>query len=242
MEANNFDTLYSNILWQLHNSPDYTVLPGNDGDKERQSGYKELNGFQLKLTNIYNNKLTRNKNRKFNAKYAADFFQYVMTGDAEGVKKNPKAVEYLAEFGGRNTQYGPRIRNQLEPMLEELKGDKGSRRGTIMILEADDQEIFYAKRNGDTVIEYPCTNSLTFSIRDDKLNLVTNMRSQSAALVLPYDIYNWTNLMMEVKDMLLETYPNLTCGILTHQIASLHYFLDEEELVKNIIREYGSLV
>ncbi len=111
-----------------------------------------------------------------------------------------------------------------------------------MILEADDQEIFYAKRNGDTVIEYPCTNSLTFSIRDDKLNLVTNMRSQSAALVLPYDIYNWTNLMMEVKDMLLETYPNLTCGILTHQIASLHYFLDEEELVKNIIREYGSLV
>jgi len=242
MKANNFDAIYSNVLWNLHNDPDHIITGTNICDKERKSGFKELSGFQFKLTNIYKNQITKNKNRKFNARYAADFFDYVMTGDTEGVKKNPKAIEYLEEFGGRNTQYGPRIRNQLENMLTELKEDKGSRRGTIIILEADDQELFYSKRSGHTTIEYPCTNSLTFSIRDDKLNLTSNMRSQSAALVMPYDVYNWTNLMMVVKDELLATYPNLECGTLTHQVASLHYFLDEEELVKNIIREYGALV
>jgi len=241
MKSNNFKEIYKSVLWDLYNRPDYVVHSSNSQDKERQSGYRELAGYQFKLTNIYNNMVDNNA-RGFNPTYARDFFNYVMTGEVGNLASNPRAVEYLAEFEGRNTQYGPRIREQLPAMLEELVSDIGTRRAVILILNADDQELLTHKSRGKTKIEYPCTNSLTFSIRDNRLNLVSNMRSQSAALVMPYDIYNWTHLMIEVKDMLHETYPTLECGTLTHQIASLHYFNSEEPLVKSILAEYGMLV
>lgn len=227
--ANNFNEIYLKVLWELQTSPDYIIDSTNLFDKERVSGFRELNGFQFKLTNVYNNTIDDGP-RNFNLRYAQDFFNYVMTGDAEGVKKNPKALAYLSEFEGRNTQYGPRIKAQLPGILTELKRDRGSRRGTILILDAYDQEIFKGKANGETTIEYPCTNSLTFSIRNNRLNLVSNMRSQSACMVMPYDIFNWTNLMMVVAKEL-----DIECGVLTHQVASLHYFDDEAELVEKIL-------
>ena len=242
MRANNFDQIYTSILWNLYTNPDHRITDCIPTDKERTCGFREITGFQFKLTDIEQNTLTHNLARGFKIEYAQDFFNYVLTGDSEGVLKNPKAIPYLTEFAGRNTQYGPRIREQLDGMLEELKADKNSRRGTILILEKEDQKVLPGKRGGDSLIEYPCTNSLTFSIRGDKLHLVSNMRSQSACMVLPYEVYNWTNLMKVVCALLVETYPNLTCGTLTHQVASLHYMRSEDGLVKNILAEYGLLV
>jgi len=242
MTANNFDQIYSAILWQLRTSPDYIVKAVNENDTQRKNGYRELLGFQFKLTDITQRTITHNTNREFKLDYAQNFFDYVMTGELELVSKNPKAVKYLEEFKGRNTQYGPRIHKQLGNVLEELMHDKASRRASILILEASDQELLEAKRNGDTDIEYPCTNSLTFSIRNDKLHLVSNMRSQSACMVLPYDVYNWTSLMMYVVERLKPEYPMLMCGTLTHQVASLHYYDNEDTLVKSILSEYGLLV
>jgi hypothetical protein len=242
MKANNFDQIYSGLLWELYTSPDYIVNSLNNNDKERKSGYRELNGYQFKLTDITNNTISHNKARGFKLDYAKDFFNYVLTGDDEGVRKNPKAVPYLVEFAGRNTQYGPRIRQQLPNVLEELIHDKESRRATILVLDSKDQDVLEGKRLGISDIEYPCTNSLTFSIRNNKLHLVSNMRSQSAYMVLPYEIYNWTNLMVVVCDMLKPHYPGLECGILTHQMASVHYFDREEKSVKATLAEYGLLV
>ena len=231
MVASSFDFLYREVLLELRYNPDFIVEDTNLFDKERVSGFNELSGFQFKLTNIEDN-LIDSKARGFKLDYAEAFFNYVMTGDDTEVLKNPAAVEYLKEFKGRNTQYGPRLRKQLDNMLEELKRDRGSRRGTMLVLEAGDQEIFKAKSTGDCIIEYPCTNSLTFSIRDNKLHLTSNMRSQSAAMVMPYDIYNWTSLMKTVAKEL-----DVECGTLTHQVASLHYFHSESELVEAILCE-----
>jgi len=229
MISNNFNEIYLAVLTELRDSPDYIVDDTNLFDKERVSGFRELNGYQFKLTNIDNNTIEPCA-RNFNQQYADAFFNYVMTGDDTDVRKNPKAVKYLEEFEGRNTQYGPRIRSQLFMTIKELKRDRGSRRGTIMILEGDDQLLFKAKASGECTIEYPCTNSLTFSIRDNKLHLVSNMRSQSAAMVMPYDIYNWTNLMKHVAKEL-----EVECGTLTHQVASLHYFNSEQPLVDKVL-------
>ena len=227
--SNNFNEIYLEVLALLAIEPDFIVDDTNLFDKERVSGFRELSGFQFKLTDIHNNTIEPCA-RNFNLEYAEGFFHYVITSDSSIVSKNPKAVGYLEEFEGRNTQYGPRLAKQLSNTLSELKRDRGSRRGTIMILEADDQEIFAAKASGECKIEYPCTNSLTFSIRDNKLHLVSNMRSQSAAMVMPYDIYNWTSLMKLVASEL-----EIECGTLTHQVASLHYFNSEQPLVDKIL-------
>lgn len=228
--SNNFNEIYNKLVWELHTAPDYIVGDTNLFDKERVSGFRELSGVQFKLTNIHNNTIDKSNPRNFNLRYAEDFFNYVLTGKEEGIRKNPNAVGYLTEFAGRNTQYGPRIHKQLNNMLDELRRDRGSRRGTILILESEDQKVFAGKAAGETTIEYPCTNSLTFSIRDNKLNLVSNMRSQSAVLVMPYDVYNWTSLMKVVAGEL-----GIECGTLTHQVASLHYFDSEQPLVDKIL-------
>lgn len=241
MRVTSFDEAYSNILWQLLNCPDFVVPAGDIRDKQRVHGFREILGFQFKLTNIEDNTITHNKNRAFNLSYANDFFQYIVSDDATLIK-NEKAKEYLVEFEGRNTQYGPRIFEQLGGVLTELSRDEHSRRGAILILEKGDQAVFNGKRSGQTSIEYPCTNSLVFSIRDGKLHLTSNMRSQSACMVMPYDIYNWTQLMKMVRDLLLPVYPDLKCGILTHQVASLHIYDNEIELARRILAEYGLLV
>jgi len=242
MRANNIDQIYSMILWSLYTSPDSVIDSIITTDKERSSGYRELNGYQFKLTNIEECIITHNKARNFNLDYAKAFFTYVMTGELGDITKNPKAEAYLVEFEGRNTQYGPRISSQLPNMIAELKRDKDSRRGTLLILDKGDQELFSAKMEGRTSIEYPCTNSLTFSIRNNELHLVSNMRSQSACMVMLYDVYNWCSLIKYVHSILKDTYPGLTCGTLTHQVASLHYLTNEEDLVKSILTEYGMLV
>lgn len=230
MKRDNFNDIYIEVLRLLRDEPDFIIDSTNLFDSERVSGFRELNGFQFKLTNIDNNTIDEDSPRGFKLDYAGAFFNYVMTGDDTEVRKNPAAVKYLEEFEGRNTQYGPRIRKQMQPMLEELRRDRGSRRGSIMILDSNDQEIFTGKAAGHTKIEYPCTNSLTFSVRDNKLHLVSNMRSQSAAMVMPYDIYNWTMLMRYVANEL-----EVECGTLTHQVASLHYFDSEQPLVNKIL-------
>ena len=239
MKADNLDQIYSKLLWDLHMVPDFVVPAGASCDGHRCNGFREMLGYQFKLTDPTQNQITRNNARGFKLDYAKAFFNYVTTGELGGVLDNKNAHKYLVEFEGRNTQYYPRIAKQLPGVIKELTNDKHSRRAVITILEAGDQLVLEGKFKGETNIEYPCTNTVTFAIRDDKLHLVVNMRSESAAMVLPYDVYNFTNIQMLVLSKMQEVYPELGLGTYTHQMASFHYYDNEEPLVKNILNEYG---
>jgi thymidylate synthase len=78
----------------------------------------------------------------------------------------------------------------------------------------------------------PCAASIQVMIRDKRLNLFLHMRSQSAAMVFPYDIFAFT-MMHEYMSLLL----GLTLGEFFYYCNSYHYYLEEEHLVETIISE-----
>lgn len=227
----NFNDAYVTILTELDKSPEYVT-----------EETKEILNYCFVLTDVTNNKI-KLKSRGFREDYAEAFFEYVYTGDISKETQtrlkniNINADRFLVEFEGRNTQYGPRINEQLPEIIEELKTNKETRRASILILDKNDRLFLKPKAENKTTIEYPCTSALHFEIRDNKLNLVVQMRSQSAAMVLVYDVYNWTNLLMKLTEKLKDTYLDLEYGKLYYSAASMHFYHKEQPLVDKILQE-----
>lgn len=81
--------------------------------------------------------------------------------------------------------YGPWFTKQIWYIYDTLKKDIHSRRAVMTIWQQNPGE------TNDT----PCTISLQFLIRDGKLNLIANMRSNDAYLGVPYDTFNFCQLL-----------------------------------------------
>lgn len=114
--------------------------------------------------------------------------------------------------------------DQLASAISRLEEDKTSRRALISIFTSND----LINNNKDC----PCFGSLQFFIRDDKLQCLTFMRSQSAIMVLPYDLFLLTFYHELVASVL-----GIECGNYTHFCGSLHYYKDEEYYVEKILNE-----
>ena len=102
----------------------------------------------------------------------------------------PKYIEESEDgktiYGG----YGPRLFNfhdkfnQVEIVIDLLRRKPSTRRAVIQLFDAED---IVEKR-----IEIPCTCTLQFMIRNNKLHMFTSMRSNDAFLGLPHDIFTFT--------------------------------------------------
>jgi thymidylate synthase len=114
--------------------------------------------------------------------------------------------------------------NQIEAIGERLKQDPYSRRTVASVYCPSD--------NRASSKDIPCPIAIQFLQRDGKLHAITYMRSQSAAMILPYDIYSFT-FLQEVLAVEL----GFELGTYHHVCGSLHYYLDEEDLVKRIVTE-----
>src|ERR1700692_2377692 len=128
-------------------------------------------------------------------------------------------------FGG----YGPRLfdfrgLNQVANVTDVLRRKPQTRQAVIQLFDAQD----IVKEHKDI----PCTCTLQFMIRRDKLHMFTNMRSNDAWLGLPHDVFCFTMLQEIVARSLA-----VELGAYKHAIGSLHlyvkslenarYFLDE---------------
>lgn len=82
-----------------------------------------------------------------------------------------------------------------------------------------------------------CTLHGLFLIRDNKLNLSINMRSNDLTLGLVYDLPWFVSLLYKMKEELKEFYPNLIIGNYTHFVHSLHiYDRDEKKILQMLGR------
>src|SRR5690606_18825384 len=87
--------------------------------------------------------------------------------------------------------YGPRLfdlrgNNQIENIISLLRRKRDSRQAVIQLFDAND----LAEEHKDI----PCTCTLQFLVRQDRLHLVTSMRSNDAFWGLPHDIFSFTML------------------------------------------------
>lgn len=128
--------------------------------------------------------------------------------------------------------YGKRLLNQdsvnqVATVIDRLKKDPFSRRAVAVIYLASDNQM-----PGAGSARIPCPIGIQFFVREDKLSAVSYMRSQSAAMFLPYDVFALT-FLQEIVAVAL----GLDMGPYYHMCGSLHYYSQEEELIQKIIAD-----
>jgi thymidylate synthase len=144
---------------------------------------------------------------------------------------NWKAIEHFSKFWKNisddgitvNSNYGYCIKNkfgfdQWNMIKQLLIQDPNTRQAVIHIKEPRD------------IIENPtkdlnCTIALQFLIRNNKLHLITTMRSNDVWLGLPYDVFNFTCMQIQMAMEL-----NIDVGNYYHNVGSLHLY--ERDLCK----------
>jgi thymidylate synthase len=114
--------------------------------------------------------------------------------------------------------------DQFELARRQLGNDVSSRRAMIQLLTPAD----HATASRD----HSCIADLQFLVRDGKLACVAHLRSQSALMVMPYDLILLT-MLQEAMAISLQ----INIGPYHHFCGSLHYYLDEEEVVDRVINE-----
>ncbi|QIA64266.1 thymidylate synthase [Vibrio astriarenae] len=153
------------------------------------------------------------------------------TGDVSFIKHYISKYEKCAEDNGViNGAYGPRIfhmhdkHDQLKNILELLKERSTTRRAVIQLFDASDIQVNYK--------DVPCTLTLQFTVRENRLDLYTMMRSNDAYLGLPHDIFCFTMLQEIVASSL-----GCDLGKYHHFVVSLHLYDKHIEKVKNMQNE-----
>lgn len=216
IKANAADTLFDAILLEF-------------GKVEPMNGnisYEIINA-NLVLTDPTRNTMCK-CHRQMSIKYAiAELLWYNSANpDVAAIAPYSKFWKNISDDGATvNSNYGYCIRkkfgfDQWETCKQILLNDKDSRQAVIHIKEARD------------IIKNPtkdlnCTIALQFLVRNNKLDLIVTMRSNDIWLGLPYDLFNFTCMQMQMAMEL-----GIEVGTYYHNAGSLHmYKRDAEKLV-----------
>lgn len=119
--------------------------------------------------------------------------------------------------------------NQIDYVIDALKKDKDTRRA-ILIFNTPYPE---QKDTKDMI----CTLNAQFLIRDNKLNMYINMRSNDINFGLPYDIIFFTTLQAYIHMKLFDVYEDLNIGTYNHHATSLHIYEKDFNLLDKVIEE-----
>lgn len=131
-----------------------------------------------------------------------------------------------------NGAYGPRLFNkenklfdQLNNTIDLLKKKENTRQAVIQIFDKNDLLI-------NDNLDIPCTCTLQFFIRDNKLILFVTMRSNDVFVGLPHDIFCFTMLQEIVSKQL-----GKELGEYHHFIGSCHYYEKNEKQIRHYLSE-----
>lgn len=214
--ANNADDLYELLKEEL-------IRNGEDTGTT-----VELVNVNLVLTDPTKNTML-NCSRKMSLRYALGELLWYSS-----LNRSAKAINNFSKFwlkladdeGNVNSNYGWCIHkkydfDQYEMVKQLLINDPTTRQAVIHIKEARNLIVNPTK-------DVNCTISLQFLLRNNKLNLITTMRSNDLKLGLPYDVFSFTCLQIKLAMEL-----GVEIGTYYHNVGSLHcYHKDMEALLK----------
>jgi thymidylate synthase len=147
--------------------------------------------------------------------------------DIHGEDKEPPAAWLYAadQHGNINSNYGhlvdsPKFYNQYYNAIDELVSNPDSRRAQMVY----NRPSIWAEYNENGKSDFICTNAQTFYIRDNKLHMVSQMRSNDVVFGYKND-YAWAqHLMDRAIDNLNEAGHELAKGNLIWQVMNLHVY------------------
>lgn len=149
--------------------------------------------------------------------------------DLEFISKFSSFWNHLSDDGETcNSAYGHIIFekhgfNQLAKVIELLKQDPTSRRAVINI-NVPNEHVIETK-------DEPCTVSIQFLVRDNKVHCTVYMRSNDIWFGFPYDVVFFTELQRIVAENL-----HAELGIYTHLAGSLHMYDRDEAKIREIVK------
>jgi len=226
-----FEEAFLKINKEITENPQYTTT-SRIGDVSEIQGYtyrvNDLGSF------VFNEKLIG----RLDYDYADTFYNWMISGSSDNkavIDKYPNVARFMEKPKSDqlpqnfNTFYGPRILDQLPYVLKELKEHPDTRRAVISILDSQDLLLL----DKDESLEFPCCDSATFSIRDNKLNVHVHMRSQNMGQVLKLDMYLWGRFTCE-----LATELNIEPGNFTSTVVSAHVFNKDMPYLNSLFQQY----
>lgn len=168
----------------------------------------------------------------FDKTYAKAFAEHIISGcDKELRKLAPNSAKKFLDRPAElpeniSVLYCDKIAKQIEFVLKELNENKNTRRAIISFIDSNDFKI--TELEPTKHLEFSCTAYLSFFIKENKLNVHINMRSQSFAL-LPLDANNFYNLHKHISSKL-----NIEQGKCFYTFSNLHLYRKHEKLAINI--------
>jgi len=174
------------------------------------------------------------KSRKLNLQYIKDEFKWYLKGDLHDLSITEKAKMWkaLVTPGGTiNSNYGHYIfgMGNFYRVAQGLIKDKDSRRESITIL--DNTHCF------SNPSDLPCTYSLNFRIRNNRLNMSVCMRSQDSIYGMGNDAPCFSFIHEMLYVYLKDTYKDLKYGNYFHYANSFHIYERHFEMLKKITGE-----
>lgn len=114
--------------------------------------------------------------------------------------------------------------NQIENVIRRLKDQSTTRRAVIQLFDATDLT--------EDFKQIPCTCSLQFLVRDRKLNVLVNMRSNDAFLGLPHDVFAFTMIQELIARSI-----DADVGVYKHCAGSLHLYSRDRRDAESYLSE-----
>lgn len=164
--------------------------------------------------------IMKNDIRKLPIRYCIGELLWYLSGNTNlsAIQKYTSAWDRMSDDGETvNSNYGNLIMNhygfdQLKACEHILSDNPNSRQAIIHVKPARDILSNPTK-------DLPCTVSLQFFIRNNKLYLTTYMRSNDLWMGFPYDVFQFTCLQVYLAMKL-----NVDLGTYTHIAGSLHLY------------------
>lgn len=144
------------------------------------------------------------------------------TVSPEIVTTGSKTFKRFTDGGIFHGAYGPRLYGRLEQLIQLLEKDPDSRQAVLTIYDSR-QDLNVAAK------DIPCTLSLQFFVREEKLCMRVNMRSNDVWLGLPYDLVQFAALQGAVAKAL-----DLPMGWYSHAVGSMHLYASDYEQAEQI--------
>lgn len=195
-------------------------------DKEKalyESGTNQVQDF-AKASKFWNH--LANKDGTVNSAYG-----YLLFKNKSHFNENfeTEYIEVPAFKGelGNVFRHEAKKRTPWEWAVDSLKADKDTRQAVIRFNLPE--HAFFGNK------DFPCTMHGIFMIRDDKLYLTINMRSNDLVKGLVYDLPWFCGLMDKMLDDLYSTYPNLTKGTYKHIVHSMHIYEKDLDVVNKML-------
>lgn len=192
------------------------VLSHGDRVKPSKGWTTELTGVLLEITNPLS-RLSRTETKGKPFSCLGELCWYLAKRkDLEFISYYLSAYKNFADgddiFGG----YGPRLfdwkgLDQMANIKDLLTRNPASRKAVIQLFD-----------RGDIVDEHkdiPCTCTLQFMIRGEKLHMFCNMRSNDVMQGLPHDVFSFT-MLQEILARSL----SVELGTYKHAVGSLHIY------------------